>query len=623
MQLKELDFEAKTPKGTRVAVYVRCSTDEQAKDDHYGIKIQEDKGRAFCTSQEGYSLQENHIYKDEGFSGSLPIENRPALKQLFEAAGRHEFDIVIVYKIDRIARNLRVLLNALEDLKKLGIGFRSITEPFDTSSAFGESTVQMVGLFAQLERKLIQERTSGGREAAAKDGKWVMGLPPFGYQRNKATGKLEIVDEEAKAVRQFYKWVADEKLSLREVQRRANDLQISAPKFRVYKKKTTLNFWHKRTLNRILTNEAYTGLTYYRKYKRPFKGLDSLNNPELQLPQKGWIPMEVPQIITPELFERTKRQLSNNREFAKRNLKHDYLFSKLIYCGECGFKMFGGYKPPRKQEHNGMKYYHGVYNNQKTPGESNRCPRCMQYSENRLEPIWDTLKEILKQPKIIFNPLQEYSTKQIDKTDINEQLQQIDKQLAALRIRNDRLEKIYLEDQNFSSDKYHEYKKLIEIEVENLKNKQLKLNQFLLTREEKIDRERSISKLYEKIKERLDNATYEEKAKIIRLFINRINLFAKTNFGEVVFNFPTENLIPTVDSYIKDLRDNCYINSPAKADGLRDNCFGRIPGIPPRYTRSLAPANRRGDHKCFAGQACDLAASAVYPDTRLKPLSLR
>jgi len=596
-------MENKNKKEMRVALYLRVSTDEQAKEGHFGLEIQEEKGKSFCNSQEGYVLSEEGVYRDEGISGGLPIEKRPALKKLFEDAEEKKFDVVLVYKIDRLARNLRILLNGLEKLKELGIDFRSITEPFDTSSAFGESTLQMVGLFAQLERKLIQERTSNGREAAARKGKWVMGLPPFGFKRNEQTGGLEIIPVEARAIQQFYRWVADEKMSLREVQRRANNSspKLPAPKHRIYKKKTTLNYWHKRTLNRILVNEAYTGTTFYRKYKRPFRYIQSLTNPELQRPKGDWIEMTVPQIISSELFLRTQKQLLRNREMAKRNQKRDYLFSKIVYCGECGFKMFGGYQPPRKDGNNGTKYYHGVYRKTGELGETRRCPRCKQYAEVRLEPIWDTLKAILKHPKIIFNPLQEHSTKQIDKSEVNEQIQQIEQELKSLQEKNIRLDELYLEDHRMTSDKYNRYKKEYEIEEENLKNERLKLNQFLLTSKEKKEREQSIKKMYNTIRKQLDEMTYEEKTEIIRLFINKIKVFADKNVAEVMFQFPDEQLIPVINSPINNLQDNCFDGSSTNEalkmtiDGMKykefegsftgnnnklwDNLPGRISGI--------------------------------------------
>ncbi|MFH1074645.1 MAG: recombinase family protein [Candidatus Firestonebacteria bacterium] len=559
-------MENEKKKEIRAALYLRVSTDEQAKEGHYGLDIQEKGGKSLCDSlkSEGYVLNESHIYRDEGASGGLPAEKRPALKQLFEDAKEKQFDIVIVYKIDRMARDLRILLNMLKELKDIGIGFRSITEPFDTSSLYGNSMLQTMGMFAELERGMIRERTSSGRESAARKNKWVMGLTPFGFKRDEKTGGLEVIPVEARAVQQFFRWVADEKMSLHEVQRRANNSipKLPAPKYRIYKK-STLNYWHKRTINRILVNEVYTGTTYFRKYKRPFRYIQSLTDTELQRPKGDWIQITGPQVITPELFLRTQKQLLRNRELARRNQQRDYLFSKLIYCGECGFKMFGGYQPPRKDGNNGTKYYHGVYRKVGELGETKRCPRCKQYAEVRLEPIWDTLQEILKHPKIIFNPLQENLAKRVDKTEVAEQIQRVEQELKSLQEKNTHLDELYL-DCRMAPDKYNQYRKEYQTEAENLKNERLKLDQFLLTKKEQKEREQSIKKMYNAIRKQLDKTTYKEKAEIIRLFISKIKVFAKENIAEVIFQFSNERLIPVLNSDTSNLQDN----RPGRVSGI-------------------------------------------------------
>jgi DNA invertase Pin-like site-specific DNA recombinase len=76
-------------KEIRVAIYLRVSTDEQAQEGKYGLIVQEDKLKAFCKSQVvEYALADEHIYRDEGFSGSLDIQQRPGLSKLFEDAAK-------------------------------------------------------------------------------------------------------------------------------------------------------------------------------------------------------------------------------------------------------------------------------------------------------------------------------------------------------------------------------------------------------------------------------------------------------------------------------------------------------------------------------------------------------
>src|SRR3989338_1435629 len=138
----------------RVALYLRVSSEEQAKEG-YGLAAQEERLRAFLKSQD-YAFDETHLYKDEGYSGTLPIEERPALKKLFEAAVNREFDVVLVYRLDRFGRKILVILDAVQKLAEHDVNFRSITEPFDTSNAFGRYLLASLSALAELEREVIK-----------------------------------------------------------------------------------------------------------------------------------------------------------------------------------------------------------------------------------------------------------------------------------------------------------------------------------------------------------------------------------------------------------------------------------------------------------------------------------
>ena len=332
-------------KSKRVAIYARVSTDEQAEKGN-GLDVQKERLRKYCESQ-AYSLDDQNVYVDEGYSGSLAIDKRPELTRLFDDARAKKFEVVIVYRLDRFFRSTRKLLDAIEDLSEMKIEFKSATEPFDTGTANGKFVVQMLGAIAELERETIKERMSGGRERSARDGKWVTGVPPYGYQVDKKTKKLSIVPDEAAVVRQFFEWLVYEKCSLHEITKRANEKNLPAPKHKTFKKRKTLNYWWKRTINRILVNEVYTGEFYYRKYKRPFVCLNSVTDEKHQRDKSEWIKLDVPAIISVDLFQASLRQLKKNRDDSVRNTKRPYLYTKLLYCGETGLKLQSSYKAPR------------------------------------------------------------------------------------------------------------------------------------------------------------------------------------------------------------------------------------------------------------------------------------
>ncbi len=530
--------ELKQPdkKKLRAALYLRVSTDEQAKEGHYGLEVQEERGRSFCESQE-YVLEETHIYQDD-ISGGLPVEKRPKLKELFESAQRKEFDVVVVYKTDRLARNLRILVNAIHDLEKIGIAFRSVTEPFDTSTSFGRANLNLFGTFAEFEKEMIRERTMNGKLKAAKAGKWATGIPPYGYKVDKKTRKLVLIPEEAKVVQQIYKWLVDEKLPLREIERRMNRMKIPPPYSTKIKVRTTYNYWYARTIGRIATNQVYTGHFVYRKYRRPFCNLTSLVDESKHRPKEDWVEIETPPVISPEMFELAKKQLVKNRDLSKRNQKREYMYAKLIWCGKCSYKLFSGFQPPRKHwEGSGGRYYHGVYRKPDAVGTTQRCDWCPQYGETRLEPIWESLKDILKNPKNVYKPLERYIYKEQDPATIHSRLEEIAKELTVIREKQKRVAELYIDNQ-IDRKQHESYSSEYKLEEQKLGDESTKLRQTLLTKKEKSDREVAIRNAYEQIKDRLDTVSYEEKTQIIRFFIERITLYARDNYAEVVFRFP-------------------------------------------------------------------------------------
>lgn len=567
-------------KKIRVAIYLRVSTDDQAQNG-YGLTSQEEKLKAFIKSQENQTFdEEHHVYKDKGYSGTLKIESRPALKQLFEDAKNKQFDVVYVYRLDRFFRKTSLLLDALETLKELGVGFKSVTEAFDTTNSTGEFMVTILGAIADMERKTIRERTTNGRTMAAKSGKWVVGMPAYGYIKNEETKKLEIVESEAEVVRMLFNWCVHEKLSLKKIAERINGMGINSPKHVMINKRVTHNFWWERTLGRLITNEIYTGTSYFRKYKRPYKNLTSILDDNLKRPESDWIEQKVPPIITRELFDKATKQLTLNRNNAERNMKRSYLYSTLLTCGYCGFKMFSGYQPPRKGKHTDKtgRYYHGVYRKKDMVGTTKRCPTCPQYAESRLEPIWETLVDILKNPKNLREPLERYSFKVVDADSINikqtrnnDKIKDLDSKLRKLAVLFVNNESVELSDFKKMESEYSN-------EKEKLLSENLKLGQSLLTKKDTQNREVVLEELYEKIKDKLDNVSYEDKKYIIHLFIERITLHAKSNYTEVIFKFPTTTVISNTSLDVSQPNMPVFLNVKTYSENeIRSMCIKANP----------------------------------------------
>ncbi len=226
----------------KVAIYLRVSTTEQAEEG-YSISAQKERLKAYIVSQ-GWNLSE--IYEDAGFSGGTL--NRPAFAKLREDMKKSFFNLILVYKLDRISRNMRDLSNLVHEMDESGIFFKSATEPFDTTTPAGKLIFNMLGSVAEFERGMIAERVKMGMLQKAKEGKGMLGFNhPYGYDY--AEQSLTVNTLEAVVVARIYdKYLTG--YSLQEIASLLNDEGIVTKNSRSWTRQTVLN---------VLTNPLYAG----------------------------------------------------------------------------------------------------------------------------------------------------------------------------------------------------------------------------------------------------------------------------------------------------------------------------------------------------------------------------
>ncbi len=198
--LEDIDMSKK------VAIYCRVSTVEQAEEG-YSIDEQRRRNIEYC-EKEGHKVFK--VYEDRGISGKN-ISGRPGLKELLQDANAGKFDLVIVWKLNRISRKLIDILNIVDTLDKNKIAFRSLTESFETETPAGKLQLNIMGAIGEFERGTIAENVKMGMMARAREGKW-NGGKVLGYdiveilsegQRRKET-KLVVNEKEAITVRRIF-----------------------------------------------------------------------------------------------------------------------------------------------------------------------------------------------------------------------------------------------------------------------------------------------------------------------------------------------------------------------------------------------------------------------------------
>jgi len=175
------------------AIYARVSTDRQTVD----MQIHELKE---YVKRRGGNLHREFI--DQGYSGS--DTKKPALQEMMNEAKKRKFDVLLVWKLDRLSRSMKDLVMVLNELGGLGIDFVSYDNNLDTSTPTGKLIFHVIGAVAEFEKDIIKERVKAGLENAKRKGK-KLGRPGIDdsviEEAKSLRGGREIIPEDRKAVR--------------------------------------------------------------------------------------------------------------------------------------------------------------------------------------------------------------------------------------------------------------------------------------------------------------------------------------------------------------------------------------------------------------------------------------
>lgn len=337
----------------KAAGYIRVSTVYQVDKDSLPMQ------REDLTNYIKYALgiEEYEIFKDAGYSAKNT--DRPAFQRMMSRLRTGEFSHLVVWKIDRISRNLIDFATMYEELKQLGVTFVSKNEQFDTSSAMGEAMLKIILVFAELERKMTSERVSAVMISRANEGKFNGGRIPFGYNYNKISKKLSIDDKEAAIVRLIYDKY-DEYKSLVKVVKYLNS--------KGYKTKRGSSF-SPAGVYKILTSPFYVGDYIYNIHDERNTGNSSTKN---RRDEEDWVIVRDhhPAIIDHTTQEITKAELKSrnlsNVSYKTYQRKNTHIFSGLLECGMCGANMVATIDKPRADGSRPSIYMCGTRRKSKT-----------------------------------------------------------------------------------------------------------------------------------------------------------------------------------------------------------------------------------------------------------------
>jgi DNA invertase Pin-like site-specific DNA recombinase len=240
--------ETKAAIAQRAAGYIRVSTEEQAEKGH-GLEAQERAIRAFATSQ-GYELV--RVVSDPAVSGATRPAERKGFGELLDLASGGQISILLVWKFDRLARQIVYSVVTANELAERGVAVRSVTEPIDTATPMGRTIFAVLAGMAEQERAAITERTWHGRREKATKGGYAGGAAPIGYQRDREGGL--VVDEAQLLVVLWIFALLEERLSYAEIARRLNDAGFSTRRGKS---------WRHGAVAYIADNPKYRGAVEY------------------------------------------------------------------------------------------------------------------------------------------------------------------------------------------------------------------------------------------------------------------------------------------------------------------------------------------------------------------------
>ena len=153
----------------RAVLYLRVSTLDQTT-------ANQERELRDIASRMGWEI--GRVYKDHGISGAKGRDRRPAFDALCRDAAKRQFDIVMAWSVDRLGRSLQDLVGFLSELHALGIDLFLHQQGIDTTTPAGKAMFQMMGVFAEFERAMIQERVRAGLKRAVSEGQ-TLGRPPI------------------------------------------------------------------------------------------------------------------------------------------------------------------------------------------------------------------------------------------------------------------------------------------------------------------------------------------------------------------------------------------------------------------------------------------------------------
>ena len=499
----------------RAAVYARFSSDNQ-RDESIDAQL-----RAIHEYAEKNNIVIVEEYIDKARSATT--DNRPEFLRMIKEASEHTFDVVLVHKLDRFARNRHDSIGYRMELKRHGVSLISILEYLDDGSPESvilESVLEAMAEYYSLN--LAREVNKGMKENALK-GLHTGGIPPLGYDVDPDTKKLVLNEVEAVIVRLIFERVI-EGVGYGEIIEELNN--------KGYKSKAGNNF-AKNSLSSILTNEKYIGTYVFNKACS--KDVDGKRNNHKFKDDSEIIRMEntIPVIIEKEKFELVQEKLqSRKHKFSNRTIEA-YLLTGKIFCGSCGGAYVGSRRNSGRNKRQLVTYGCNIRFRKKSVCCSNKEIR-REYIEGY---VLEKLSELVFNDKLIPSIVDEYNQYLLyQNSEMVHQKKELEKKVDSLGKDIDSVITLLTK---VASEALINKLRVLEEEKYLLESKLNQLYKSVKTDEVKAE---DISEAFKKARQMLADGSFPNLKKIVELYVQKIVVYEDR--ADVYLNFQPHLRIP-------------------------------------------------------------------------------
>jgi site-specific DNA recombinase len=518
----------------RVAIYARVSTLRQAQTQTIEQQLER---LVSYVSQQRWDLPENNIFRDDGRSGASL--NRPGLDNLRDRIAAREIECLVITSPDRLARNYVHQMVLLEEWEKYGCRVEFLDRPI-SQDPHDQLVLQIRGAVAEYERTLIADRMRRGRQAKYRAGVLLPWTKPiYGYQtdpdRPRDPTKVMVNEAEAAVIREMFAYYLQEDTSLYGLVKHLYEMGIPAP--------VGGEYWSTATVRGILTNPAYTGQVYVGRTRmtQPQKRRSSTHpvgrpfGSHTQVAQEDWTPVAtIPAIVEQEQFDLIKTKLSRNKQLASRNnTVHLYLLRNLVSCAVCNLSCIA------RQLHPGYTYYvcRGKYDVVYSHVHG-RCTARYIPAQQLDDLIWNDLCQILMHPEIIATAMHRaqggaWLPQELQARRENLRLGQI-----AFQTQLERLTEAYLNGVIPLSE-YQRRRTDLDGKRQGLEDLEKQLDNQVDRKKELIGLAASVEDFCARVRIGLENATFEQKRKLVELLIDRV--IVKNGEVEIRYVIPSSS----------------------------------------------------------------------------------